>query len=162
VIKDPLTLYYIAFPLGLLILMITFLNRKEIKALFWFGLIWGTGLTTTIVFILEDLLGLIKYQHGDPFIILNLPFLFDLAWIPAIMLFLHFLPSQKIRYAYHTYIIFFALLNAVNDEFFHQVGLLKYIHWNPFFRFLISLPYFYWLAVHYLKLKSQGVMEEVG
>lgn len=160
-IKDPLALYYIAFPLGLLILMVVFLNRKEIKSLFWFGLIWGTGLTTIIVFIIEDLLNLIKYQHGYLFIILSLPLFFDLAWTPAIMMFLHFLPNPKIKYAYYTYIILFALLNAVNDEFFHQIGLLEYNHWSPFFRFLISLPYFYWLAVHYINLRSKGVFEEV-
>lgn len=160
-IKDPLALYYIGFPLGLLVLMIVFLTRKEIKSLFWFCLIWGTGLTTVIVFILEDILGLIKYQHGYPFIILNLPLFFDLAWTPATMIFLHFLPRPNIKYAYYTYIILFALLSALNDDFFHQVGLLKYIHWSPIVRFLLSLPYFYWLTVHYLKLKSQGVFEGV-
>ena len=158
-IKDPLTIYYFVFPLGLLILTVIFLNRKEIKSLFWFGIIWGTGLTTIIIFILADILNLVKYQHVYPFTIFNLPLFFDLAWTPAALIFLHFLP-KKPRYAYYAYIIFFALLNAANDEVFHQIGLLEYIHWSPFFRFLISLPYFYWLAIHYTNLKSQGVFKE--
>lgn len=160
-IKDPLTLYYFAFPLSLLILMVIFLNRKEIKSLFWFGLIWGTGVTTLIIFIISNIFNLVKYQHVYPFTIFNLPLFFDLAWTPAILIFLHFLPQKKLGYAYHSYIIVFCLLNAVNDEVFHQIGLLKYIHWNPFYRLLISLPYFYWVAVHYTNLKSKGTFEAI-
>ena len=161
-IKDPLTLYYFAFPLGLLILMVIFLNRKEIKSLFWFGLIWGSVLSTIIIFIVADVFNLVKYQHVYPFTILNLPLLFDLAWTPAVVVFLHFLPKKKLGYPYYAYILFFCLLNAANDEVFHQIGLLKYIHWSPFYRFLISLPYFYWLAVHYTNLESKGAFEKIG
>jgi hypothetical protein len=159
-IKSPLTLYYFAFPLGLLILLVIFLNRKEIKSLFWFGLIWGSVLTTVIIFILDDLCNLLKYQHVYPFTILGLPLLFDLAWTPAVMMFVHFLPDRKTGYPYYAYLVVFALINAANDEVFHQIGLLKYVHWSPFFRFLISLPYFYWLAIHYNNLKSKGIFEE--
>jgi len=159
-LTDPLVLYYFAFPLGLLLLLVIFLNRKEIKSLFWFGIIWGTILTTIIIFILSNIFHLLTYQHVYPFTIFNLPLFLDLAWAPAIIIFIHFLPDKKVGYAYYTYIVFFALLNGANDEVFHQIGLLKYIHWNPFFRFLISLPYFYWLAVHYQSLKFKGVFEE--
>jgi len=106
-IKDPLTIYYFAFPLGLLLLTVIFLNRKEIKSLFWFGLIWGSGLTTIIIFIIADVLNLLKYHHVYPFTAFNLPLLFDFAWTPAILLFLHFLPKKRLRYAYHSYIIAF-------------------------------------------------------
>ncbi|HEX3047999.1 MAG TPA: hypothetical protein VHY08_24820 [Bacillota bacterium] len=159
-IKDPLTIYYFAFPLCLLILTIVFLNRKEIKSLFWFGLIWGTVLTTIIIFILDNILNLVKYQHVYPFTIMNLPLFFDLAWTPAIMMFVHFMPDKKTGYPYYAYMIFFCLINAANDEVFHQIGLLKYIHWNPFFRFLISLPYFYWIAIHFQSLKAKGVFKD--
>lgn len=158
-IKDPLILYYFAFPLFLLVLMVAFLDRKEIKSLFWFGLIWGSVLTTIIIFIIADIFNLVKYQHVKPFTILGLPLLFDLAWTPAVLLFLHFLPKKKPRYAYYSYIIVFCLINAANDEVFHQIGLLEYIHWSPLYRFLISLPYFYWLAIHYINLKSKGIFE---
>ena len=142
--------------------MVVFLDRKAIKALFWFGLIWGSVLTTVIIFVCDDIFNLVKYQHAYPFTIFRLPLLFDLAWTPAIVMFLHFLPKNGPKYARHAYIIVFSLINAANDEVFHQIGLLKYIHWTPFARFLISLPYFYWLAVHYANLKSKGVFEEAG
>lgn len=158
-IKDPFTIYYFAFPLGLLLLTIIFLNRREIKSLFWFGLIWGSGFTTIIIFIIADVFNLLKYRHVYPFTVFNLPLLFDLAWTPAILLFLHFLPKKRLGYAYHSYIIVFCLLNAINDEVFHQIELLEYIHWNPIYRFLISIPYFYWLAIHYTDLKSKGAFE---
>lgn len=160
--KDPLTLYYFAFPLTLLILLVFFLNRKEIKSLFWFGLIWGSVLTTVIILILGNVFHLVEYQHVYPFAILKLPLLFDLAWTPAVMMFVHFLPNPKTGYAYYIYIVVFALITAANDEVFHQIGLLTYIHWSPFVRFLISLPYFYWVAIHFTDLKSKGVFEEVG
>lgn len=159
-IKDPFVLYYFAFPLILLLMMVTFLNRKEIKTHFWFGLIWGTVVTTLIIFMVDHVLNLVKYRHVYPFTILNLPFLFDLAWTPAILLFLHFLPRKEVRYAYHAYLITFCLINAANDEIFHQIGLLDYIHWNPFCRFLISVPYFYWLAIHYSRLAAKGAFKE--
>lgn len=161
-LKDPLVLYYFAFPLILLGLSIVFLNRKEIKSLFWFAIIWGSVLTTLIIFIADNLFKLVKYEHVYPFSILKLPLLFDLAWTPAILIFLHFLPGvQAPKYAYHTYIIVFALINAANDEVFHKIGLLTYVHWSPFIRLLISLPYFYWLAIHYTDLKAKGVFEEI-
>lgn len=156
-LKDPLVLYYIAFPLGLLILMVVFLDRRQIRSLFWFGLIWGSLLTTLLLFIFDDVFNLVKYQHARPFTIFGLPLLFDLAWTPAIIMFVHFLPDRKIRYAFYTYILLFCILNASNDEVFHQIGLLKYVHWSPIVRFLISLPYFYWVAIHYLNLKAKGV-----
>lgn len=158
-LKDPFILYYLAFPLGLLILTVSFLNRKEIKSYFWFGMIWGSIFEATIIF-LANIFNLLKYQHAYPFTVLGLPLFFSLGWTPAVMLFLHFLPSKKTGYAYYIYIIGFALINAANDEVFHQIGLLDYIHWNPFVRFIISLPYFYWLAIHYTNLKSKGVFEE--
>jgi hypothetical protein len=142
--------------------MVVFLNRKEIQSLFWFGLIWGSGFTTLIIFLVDNVLNLVKYQHAYPFTIAKLPLFFDLAWTPAVIIYLHFLPRKKLGYAYHSYIITFCLFNAANDEVFHQIGLLKYVHWNPFYRFLISLPYFYWLATHYRKLESQGVFKEDG
>jgi hypothetical protein len=161
-IKDPLSLYYFLFPLGLLVLLVIFLNRKEIKSLFWFGIIWGSALTTFIIFILDNILGLVKYQHIYPFSVSGLPLLLDLAWTPAIMMFIHFLPDKRTGYAYYAYLLIFALMNAANDEVFHQIGLLEYIHWSPISRFLISLPYFYWLAIHYDNLKSKGVFGEVS
>jgi hypothetical protein len=161
-VNEPLILYNFAFPMGLIILMVVFLNRKEIQSLFWFGLIWGTGLTTAIIFLIDDVFKLVSYQHIYPFSIAKLPLLFDLAWTPAIIMFLHFLPKKKTGYAYYFYIIIFCLINAANDEVFHQIGLLRYIHWNPFYRFLISVPYFYWLAVHYADLESRGVFKEDG
>lgn len=158
-IKDPLTLYYFAFPFILLILLVVFLNRKEIKSLFWFGIIWGSVATTIIAFILKNVLKVMKYQHADPFTVFGLPLLFDLAWTPAVMIFIHFLPDKKPKYAHYTFIIVFALITAANDEVFHQIGLLKYIHWSPIFRLLISLPYYYWVTVHYNSLKANGVFK---
>ena len=88
--------------------------------------------------------------------------LFDLGWTPAIMMFIYFLPNKKIGYAFYVYILTFSLINAVNDEVFHQIGLLEYIHWSAFIRFIISLPYFYLVAVHYLNLKAKSVFEEIS
>lgn len=159
-LKDPLILYYFAFPIILLGLTIIFLNRKTIKSLFWFGLIWGSGLTTIIIFIADNLLNFVKYRHADPFTFFHLPVFFNFGWTPAVMLFLHFLPDKKTGYGYYAYIVMFSIISAINDDLFHQVGLLEYIHWNAFIRFLISLPYFYFLAVHFLHLSSKGFFLE--
>ena len=160
-LKDPLILYYFAFPILLLGLAIIFLDRKTLKSLFWFGLIWGSVLTTIIIFICDNLFNLVKYHHADPFTFFHLPVLFDLGWTPAIMIFVNYLPDKKTGYGYYAYIVTFAIINAVNDELFHQIGLLEYIHWSALIRFLISLPYFYFIAVHYLHLKSKGIFGEV-
>ena len=159
-LKDPLVLYYFAFPILLLGLTIIFLNRKTIKSLFWFGLIWGSGLTTLIIFIADNLFNLVKYRHADPFTFFHLPVFFDFGWTPAIMMFLHFLPSKKTGYGFYVYIITFSIINSINDEIFHQVGILEYIHWTALVRFLISLPYFYLVAAHYLNLKAKGFFPE--
>ena len=155
-LKDPLVLYYFAFPILLLGLAIIVLDRKKFKSLFWFGLIWGSVLTTIIIFICDNLLNLVKYRHADPFTFFHLPVFFNFGWTPAIMMFLYFLPPKKPMYAFHIYILTFCIVNSINDELFHQIGLLEYIHWSALVRFLISLPYFYFVAFHYLNMKSQG------
>lgn len=160
ILKDPLVLYYFAFPILLLGLAIICLDRKTFKSLFWFGLIWGSVLTTLIIFISDNLLNLVKYHHADPFTFFHLPVFFDLGWTPAIMMYLYFLPTKKTGYGFYVYILTFCIINSINDELFHQIGLLEYIHWNAFIRFLISLPYFYFVAVHYLNMKSKGFFLE--
>ena len=161
-IKDTMTFYYFAFPIILLTLMIIFLDRKAIQSLFWFGMVWGAGGSFVFVVIFSNIFTLFKYKHIEPFTFFGLPVLLGLAWTPAILLFLHFLPNRKTGYPYYAYITAFSLLSAVNDELFYKLGLLEYIHWHAFFRFIISLPYFYWMAIHYEYLKEKGVFEAVG
>jgi hypothetical protein len=159
-LNDPFIFYYLGFPAILLLLTIIFLDRKTLQSLFWLGLIWGSGFSTLIIVIADNCFHLLRYQHASPFTFFGSPVLLHLAWAPAILMFLHFLPNRKISYAFYAYILIFSFMSSIIDEIFHQIGLLKYIHWNSFVRFVITLPYYYFLAVHYLMLKSKGALAE--
>ncbi len=148
----PLNLYYPSFALIMLLLLVFFMDRREIKETLWFGLLWGPVVTFTIFNSLGVIFHLYRYLHAAPFIFWGYPFWTGLAWASAVMLFIHFWPNRPEWYYSLIYIASFAMLSAAIDEVFQKLNLLQYIHWNWFFRFIISFIWFFSASIHWRRL----------
>jgi hypothetical protein len=116
-LKLPNSLYYPAFALTMLFFVLVFVPRKEIKKIFWFSVLWGTGLDVLLVLLFKAL-NLYHYINADPFDFYGSPIFINLAWAAAVMLFLHFLPARKEKYILPVYISLFAVLGLFIGVFF--------------------------------------------
>ncbi|HEY8464058.1 MAG TPA: hypothetical protein VIM29_08595 [Bacillota bacterium] len=136
---------------------LSLIPRKTIRKLFGYSLVWGY--LGSIVFIKIFDHGLLNFFHwveADPLVFIESPFLINLAWVPAIMIYLYFIP--KPRHLFYLYFLSVCLVSAGLDEIFHQLGLLRYIFWNPFARFIVAVIWLYGATWHAEKIK---LLEEI-
>lgn len=147
------SLYYPAFSLTMLFFVLVFIPQQEIKKIFWFSVLWGTGLDTVII-LLCKLLNLYHYVNSAPFDFYGSPILLNLAWATAVMLFLHFLPERKEKYILPVYISIYAALGVFIGSFFKNTGLLVETHWHELFRFPLVYICFFACYKHYQSLKK--------
>lgn len=155
--NENIIYYYPVFAAIMLILVVLFLTKKEIKELFWYGLIWGFLGSLIFIFLCSGVFHLFEFKRIYPFLYLGVsPVWNNLAWVPTIMIYIHFLPSKKERYFFPLYLFTFAILSTLIDDIYQHLGMMKYIHWNLFYRFIIALVWFYGVTWHYNKVKSKG------
>jgi hypothetical protein len=147
-------LYYPAFAITMFIFMLTLVPRKEIKSLFWFSLIWGPGVDLSLI-LLFRFLKFYNYVNAKPFDFYGAPLLLVLAWSPAIILFLYFMPKRVEWYVYPLYLGAFGTIGTFVGVFLHNAGLIEEIHWNELFRTPFIIAWLHFAAWHYSILKSR-------
>ena len=142
--------YYPLCAVFIFVLALVLVPKDQLKPLFWYGLVWGFLAGYIFAWIFGTGLKLFEYQFAEPFKVFGVCLWLSFAWIPAIMIYLYYLPSSELWYAFPLYLLIFALASASLDEVFHGSGLLKYHFWNPFFRFIVAVFWFWGAKVHYL------------
>lgn len=152
----PVEIYYPALAFVLWGLVLSLIPKAEIKRLFWLSLIWGYLGSKGFIIVFSGLLNLFQWKHAMPFVFLGAPHWLVLGWIFAIMLFLYFLPKTREWYVFALYVLAFSLSSAALDKIYNQAGLLEYIHWSPWYRFLIAMTWFYGAARHHDYLVAKG------
>ena len=151
----PIEYYQPALAFLLLGLVVLFVPKEEVRKLFWLAFLWGyIGSKTFIV--ISGMLNLTKWKHMMPFEFLGAPHWLVFGWGMTMILFFSFMPKSKEWYAFPVYLLIFGLASAALDNIFHNAGLLEYIHWNPFYRFILTLIWFYGAAWHYNYLITKG------
>ena len=138
----------------MLLFVLVFVPQKEIKKIFWFSVLWGTGLDLTVI-LLCKYLNLYHYVNSAPFDFYGSPILLNLAWATAVMLFLHFLPDRKEKYILPVYISLYAGLGVFIGTFFENAGLLVETHWHELLRFPLIYVCFLACHRHYQSLKRR-------
>lgn len=133
----------------MVLLVVFFVPRPQFPELFWFGLLWGFLGTIAFESIFGKVLGLFNWQHIAPFEFLGQSLWVCLAWIFSIIFYLSNLPETRGWFYYLVYLLAFSIASAALDKVFYQVGLLNYLHWNPFYRFLVALVWFHGAYLHY-------------
>lgn len=148
---QPIQLGYIIFAGLMFLLLITFVPRRRIQKLFWFSLLWGPMVNILMVWTFQAL-NLYHYEYLKPFEFLGTPIFNSLAWSPAIILFIHFLPERTERYVVPLYIALYSMLGTLIGAYFTEFGLVEEVH----FHYVLRLPIWYlWFSAtlwHYYKL----------
>jgi hypothetical protein len=160
----PPQYYYPLFALLMLVVVFVFVPKEKFGSLFWVSLIWGYVGTFLFNGIVGAGLDWFDWRFSGGFQVLGVSHWLALAWLLAMMLFLRFLPTRKAIYAFPGYLVAFAWASGMLDLQFHQLGLLVYHHWNPFYRFLLGLIWFYGAARHQWaleRLPHQNGKEEI-
>ncbi len=147
-------LYYPAFALVMLFFVLVFIPRAEIKRLFWFSVLWGTGLDFIVVLLMK-ILNIYRYSNASPFVFYGSPIFLNLAWATAVLLFFYFLPVSKIKYILYVYIGIYAMLGVFIGAFLKEAGLLIEIHWHVLLRFPLVYGCFYACYRHYEYLRKK-------
>ncbi|MBS4030063.1 MAG: hypothetical protein KGZ63_01380 [Clostridiales bacterium] len=152
-IQTPHDIYYFALALLMSLFMIILIPRDDIKRLFGVSFVWGYFGSFVFVIALGGLLQLFSWQQ-TAFTFLNSPFLLNLAWVPAVMLYLYFLPKANVLF--WLYLVTFSLVSAGLDSIFNQLGTLQYINWSPVARFFVAIVWFLGATLHlnYLSKKK--------
>lgn len=145
-IQIPHDFYYIAFALGMVVFMVIFIPRSDIKELFPLSFVWGYLGSFLFVITFSGLLSYFRWQ-ATPFTFISSPLILNLSWIPALMIYLYFLPKEK--HLFWLYLLTFSLVSAGIDSVFHQLGTLRYIFWGPMGRFIVAVLWFLGVTVHF-------------
>lgn len=148
----PLNLYYPIFMLVMVAMVVLFIPREHYRHLFWISLFWGFIVCHIFIFCFGGIFQLFRWVHSFPFNFLGAPFFIKTAWLFAMMVYLYFLPKRKEWYVLPLYILMFSFVSAALDQIFHQMGLLVYKHWNPWYRFLVAIGWFFSATLHYRSL----------
>jgi hypothetical protein len=147
----PIQLGYIIFAALVFIFQSVFVPREQIRKLFWFSLLWGPTVDVLLVLIIK-VLNLYQYTYLKPFDFLGTPILNSLAWSPAIILFIHFLPEQKERYIVPVYIGLFSMVGVFVGAYYTELGLVHETHFHYVLRFPIWYLWFSATFWHYHRL----------
>jgi hypothetical protein len=137
----------------MLLLLLAFVPRPTIKKWFWFGMLWGSGMDIFLI-LLFKLSHFYFYLNTKPFDFYGVPIWLTFAWIPAIIMFIHFLPQRKEPYIFYLYLSSFAMLGVLIGIFFTQISLIKEIHWHSLLRFPVQFLWLFGTHAHYQALKK--------
>jgi hypothetical protein len=138
----------------MLFFVLIFIPQKELKKIFWFSVLWGTGLDLVVILLCKSL-NLYHYVNADPFNFYGSPILINLSWAPAVMLFIYFLPARKEKYILPLYLSIYATLGVFIGAFLTKTGLIVETHWNVLLRFPLVYGCFYVCYKHYQYLKKK-------
>lgn len=102
------------------------------------GIIAGFFLALVIQYIAIDLLNLWRFNltFAGPSVY-RVPLMLPLAYIPEVILFIHFFPVNNVSRVF--YIFLFALANTLVEWGFVGAGLRFYVHWNVLFTFALAV-----------------------
>ncbi len=144
-IQLPHDIYYFGFGLMMFLFMAILIPREAIRKLFALSLIWGYLGSLIFVVVFTRLLNLFQWEE-TAFSFAGSPFILNLAWAPALLIYFYFLPKQK--HLFWLYLVTFSLVSAGIDVIFNQLGTLQYIFWGPLGRAIVAIIWFLGATFH--------------
>ena len=134
--------YYLLLAMLLFAGVVLLIPRRYIRTYFPAAILLGSGTSFFFNMVFGQLLKSLSYVGHGAFHVFGGPFWILFAWTPAIMLFLHFLPRRESTLLRWAYIAAWSVFSMSLDILLHQLGLLQYIHWGPWQRFLVAMVWF--------------------
>jgi len=147
------------------IVMLIAVPRRRIIQLLPFGVVGGFILALVIQFIAVPWLHLWRFDILGVASVHGIPVFLALAWLPATIIFAHFLPAMRSLVSLIAYILAFAAGASLLEFGFVYFGYRSFIHWNIYLTFLLgaalhsSLAY-YFLTVEHAREEAVPAHEE--
>jgi len=128
--------------------------QEDFRRLVPFGLIAGFGLALVINLFGGPILHLWSFRQAA-WPILGIPFWVLLAWVPSVILFVHFLPDRSLPRL--GWLLLFPAVYTALDYYFLRAGLRFFsANWNLPFAFLLSLgTHLLVLSFYLISVKAQ-------
>jgi hypothetical protein len=124
------------------LLVYVWVPRQKFSELFWYGLFGGFLSNAVFLLCLGECFHLFEWEKVYPFRFLGYSLWDDVFMIFLVIFFVCFLPPRQHWTELITYIIVFGIIQSMHNEVFRQLGLLKYYHWNAWYRFLLGVIWF--------------------
>lgn len=146
-------LIYLIWASSLALISFILVDRERYRKLFIYGLIGGF-LAASIVIGLMRATGGFHYRFMGPLHYKGIPILIPVAWIPAFVLFLHFLPRLN-SWEYWLYLIAWVAMSAMIEESLELVGLFVKGWFSEPMRIVLSLIWFYVISQWYVRREGK-------
>ncbi len=131
-----LSLSWLAFAAGVWILTAILVPGERIGKLFHAGLVGGFLLA-----FVENLLGVLVlglWRFGPDILpFMGIPLAVPIAWTAEVILYLHYLPEQKLSVVLYT--VAFGVITVILDYFFVKFGMRINLNWNLWSTFILGL-----------------------
>ena len=138
---------YIIWAVGLGLISFIVIDRERYRKLFPYGLIAGFLFATLFIGFMIATNGF-HYKNFGALHYRGVPVFIAVAWIPAIMLFLHFLPRLG-SWEYFLYLLSWVLMSMMIQHGFELLYLLDTGWFNEPLRLVFSLIWFYIVSYWY-------------
>ena len=122
--------------------------QESFRRLMPFGIIAGFGLALLVNILGSSVLGLWRFTSLS-WPILGVPFWIFLAWVPSVVIFVHFLPGDSL--ARLGWLLAFPAIYTAVEFLYLRAGLRIFSsHWNLVAAFLLSLGLHIFILAYYL------------
>ena len=122
--------------------------QESFRRLMPFGIIAGFGLALLVNILCSSVLGLWRFTSLS-WPILGVPFWIFLAWVPSVIIFVHFLPGDSL--ARLGWLLVFPAIYTAVEFLYLRAGLRIFSsHWNLVAAFLLSLGLHIFILAYYL------------
>jgi len=122
--------------------------QESFRRLMPFGIIAGFGLALLVNILGSSVLGLWRFTSLS-WPILGVPFWIFLAWVPSVVIFVHFLPGDSL--ARLGWLLAFPAIYTAVEFLYLRAGLRIFSsHWNLIAAFLLSLGLHIFILAYYL------------
>jgi hypothetical protein len=122
--------------------------QESFRRLMPFGIIAGFGLALLVNILGSSVLGLWRFTSLS-WPILGVPFWIFLAWVPSVVIFVHFLPGDSL--ARLGWLLAFPAIYTAVEFLYLRAGLRIFSsHWNLMAAFLLSLGLHIFILAYYL------------
>lgn len=150
------TLFYPSYILIALVIVLITIPKRDFKEYFIYGVLFGGLGDVVVVGLFQNLLNVIWFKNSGIFNALGQNLLSPLSWTLTVMIFLYFLPQQKLfRYIY---VLGFAVFSVGYGYLVHNVGLFDFRPWfYPFFAYLTFL--FWWSIISWVFIKTSSLVQ---
>lgn len=150
-------LLYPTFLIITFLLTLIFIPKDKYKEYFIYGILIGGLGDIVVVFLMQNVLGIMWFKNQGIFYVLGQMALSPLCWTESIMIFLYFLPRK--RWFLYLYLLVWASISLGYGYIVHNAGLFYFVYWlYPIPAYFIFLGW--WIFTAWVFLKTSPLVRD--